>query len=282
MGALTAGRSVLAGGAILMTCACGAATASARLMGIPAGAGASGGGMATSILHPAMLAVGAGLMLFGLSQLSRRFVLLAMVAFALFGAGALITGPSVMTMREMPWNATHLFGAALYIVAAGILAFTLWRAFPTPKPSASGGAVAGGAVATGCGCCMVTGAVAGTAVTAGANLSFIAPSTAIHWTGLTMIAVGLFWLGGWRAAAWVPAGALVLEYGPKLLRLTGDWTVNGVALRFAPAYLLTLAGTGLIMYGFAVAYRRAWAGLPVTPEWADPLGVGLPQSAGQS
>ncbi|MBA2457548.1 MAG: hypothetical protein H0V43_01175, partial [Gemmatimonadales bacterium] len=44
---------------------------------------------------------------------------------------------------------------------------------------------------------------------------------------------------------------------PQILKLTGDWTVAGVNLRAFGAYIVSIAGTGLIMYGFALAFQSA-------------------------
>lgn len=264
---LTPGKSVLGGSAVLMVCACGAATNSAKLMGLTAG-----GGMATSrVMHPVFIGIGAALLLYGLWRIHRASALIAVAAFAVLGVAAAITGPSVMTKAAMPWGAAHMRGAALYLVAAGVLGYAIWRAFPSPNPSAAAGAIGGGALATGCGCCMVTGAAAGMAVTSGADITFVQPSTVLHYVGLTLVAVGLFRMGGWRAAIWVPVGAAVITYAPKALRLTGDWMVGTANLRSLGAWALTVLGAGLIMYGFAVAYKRARLRHPGT-EWAR-LGV---------
>lgn len=42
-----------------------------------------------------------------------------------------------------------------------------------------------------------------------------------------------------RAAGWVPAGGLVIEYGPELLKRTGDWMWEGVNFRSFAQYPLT-------------------------------------------
>jgi hypothetical protein len=52
---------------------------------------------------------------------------------------------------------------------------------------------------------------------------------------------------------------MVVQLGPEVLRLTGDWIAAGVKLRAFPTYVITLAGTGLSMHGFAVAYQAARA-----------------------
>lgn len=70
---------------------------------------------------------------------------------------------------------------------------------------------------------------------------------------------------------WAPIGAVMVRYGPELLKLSGDWTVQGVNLRFAPSYLLTITGGGIILYGFVLAYRAAAAAAqPETPVLLPP------------
>lgn len=244
-------RSALAGTAILMACACGAATNSAKLLAL------GGVGATATFVHPLFLVVAAGLVLSGLWRTAKPAGYLAVLAFGVLAVAALLTPPSVMTAKALPWNAAQVAGAGLYVLAAGLLGYAFWRAFPSPKPAASATAIGGAVFATGCTCCLVTGAVAGLAVTAGASASVVESTPLLFWAGLAVVAAGLFRLGGVRAAMWVPVGGLVVKYGPELLKLTADGTAGGVSLRFVPSYLITLAGTGLIMYGFAAAYRVA-------------------------
>ena len=265
-------RTALGGTAILMACACGAATNSAKLVAL------SGLGATTRAVHPIFVAIAAGLIITGLWRTMASAGRLALGAFGLLALAAAITPPTVMTQSAMPWSPVQLVGAGLYILAAGFLGYAFFNAFPSPKPSASAGAIGGAALATGCGCCMVTGAVAGMAATAGADPTFVQPSTVLHYTGLAMVAVGLVWLGGWRAAIWVPLAALLIDAGPKALKLTGDWLVAGVNLRFIPSYLITVAGGGVLMFGFATAHRLAAVRTREAP-WAP---AGREPSMGQA
>jgi len=251
LSSLSPTRAALGGTAILMACACGAATNSVKLVAL-AGVGAS-----PTLLHPVFIAIAASLTVYGLWRTSRVSAYLALGAFAVLAVAAALTPPMVMSTKALPWNPSQLAGGGLYLVAAGILVYAFWRAFPSPRPAASAVAMSGAALATGCTCCMVTGAVAGMAATAGANVSLVESSPLLFWAGLTLAAAGLLRLGGLRAALWVPAGGLIVKYGPEVLRLTGDWMVAGVNLRFLPSYLITMAGTGAIMFGFSVAYEAA-------------------------
>lgn len=263
--ALTPTHSVLGGTAVVMACACGAAANSAKLVAL------TGVGASTKVVHPIFLAVGAGLILYGLWRIAKPSAYLALVAFPILAIAAFLTPPTVMTTKALPWNGVQMGGAALYLVAAAILAYAFWRAFPSPKPDASATAIGGAAFATGCTCCMVTGAVSGMAVTAGASAAHFESMPLIFWTGLALVALGLFRLGGVRPVIWVAAGGLIVRYAPELLKLTGDWMVAGVNLRFIPHYLLYLTGAAVILYGFVVAYETARSGRAVMR--VAPLGV---------
>jgi len=74
-----------------------------------------------------------------------------------------------------------------------------------------------------------------------------------------VVAVALYRLGGWRAAMWVPAGGIIVKYAPSALALTGNVMLGTVNLRFIPSYIMTVIGVGVIMYGFAKAYRESQA-----------------------
>jgi hypothetical protein len=243
--ALTPPRAAVGGVAILMACACGAAANTARLTTM-AGIGGS-----TKLIHPLLIALAAGLIVYGLYHVARRSAAVALLS--------LLTPPMAMSGQAMPWNALQVTGAAFYLVAAALLGYAFWRAFPTPLPAASGTAIGGVAVATGCTCCLVTGALAGLLVTGGASSVHFHSNALglIFWTGMALAAVGLWALGGWRAALWVPAGALIIRYGPRVLSLAGDWMVEDANLRSYPSYLLQIAGATLVLYGFVVAYRTA-------------------------
>lgn len=244
-------RAALGGTAILMACACGTATSTAKLVAL------GGVGASTRMLHPVSIGVAAGLIVYGLWRTLRLSGLLAVGAFVVLALAAALTPPSVMTTSALPWSSSQVGGGGLYLLAAGMLGYAFWRAFPSPRPAASAAAIGGTALATGCSCCLVTGAVAGLAVTGGASAPLVESTPVLFWTGLAVVTVALFRLGGARAAAWVPAGGLIVKYGPEVLKLTGDWTAAGVNLRSFGAYLVTIAGTGLIMYGFASAFQAA-------------------------
>lgn len=259
--AITPNRASLGGSSIIMACACGTAASTMKLMAI-AGIAAT-----TKVLHPVFFGIGAALIVYGLWRTARQSAYLAVAAFAIFGAGAWLTPPGQMTMKgsEMaaghpgiPWGTTQMFGASLYLVGIALLAYAFWRAFPARKPKASAAAIGGMAVATGCTCCLVEGAIAGMAVTTGASAT-IETAPIIFWGALAVVAVALYRLGGWRAAMWVPAGGIIVKYAPTALALTPNVMVGTVNLRFIPSYIMTVIGVGVIMYGFAKAYRESQA-----------------------
>lgn len=261
---LTPGRASLAGVAVLMVCACGAATEGAVLVtagGLPA---------TTTMVHPIFVAVAGVLIVYGLWSRRPLAGKTAVGAFVLLALGAALTPPSVMTASAIPWSPVQLGGAGLYLLAALALGYAFWRAFPSPNREASVAAMGGVALATGCGCCMVTGAVAGIATTAGASVSYIQPGTVLFWSGMSLAAAGVYALGGWRALVWVPVGAAVIRFGPDLLRAAGDLMVAGANLRAFGAYLVTIAGAGVVMHAFAVAYRRAEAVAAASAHGASP------------
>lgn len=251
---LSPGRSALGGTALLMACACGVATNAAIL------AGSAGLASTTTVVHPILIGVAAALIIMGLWRVRGGSGRLALGGFVALAVGAVLTPPTVMTASAMPWSASQLVGAGFYLIAALLLGVAFFRAFPSPKPGAMAGGIMGAALATGCGCCLITGAIAGVSTTVGiTGEAFVRPSTALFWSGMLAIGVSAFLLGGWRAAAWVPVGAAVIRFAPDLLRMTGDWMVAGANLRSFAAWLVTAGGAGLLMYALALGWRRARA-----------------------
>lgn len=247
---LTPGRSVLSGAAVLMACACGAGASSAKLLSV------WGIGATARITHPIFMIIAAALIVYGLALKGRALAGAALSGFALFAIAAAMTPPMAMSVRSMPWNGTQIGGGFLYLLAAAVIGYTIWRAFPSPNPAASGTAIAGTAVATGCQCCMVTGATAGLIVTlSGSSLFMQGPTVFI--AGVLIAAAGLVALGGWRPLLPLAAGGVVYVLGPKAIRLAPDVMYHEVNLRFIPGYLVYLIGSAFIMYGFAVAYEVA-------------------------
>lgn len=262
-----AGRPLLGGAALMMACACATATQTAQAVSL------TGVAATTTWVHPLFVGAGAALVMVGLVRAAPRAAWLGGAGMMALAAAAFLTPPRVMASSALPWDASQLTGAGLYVVAAVLLGVAIFRAFPTRKPEASAMAIGGAALATGCSCCMFNGALAGTIGTAGWQQGFVHPGAALFWVGMSLVAVGLWRLGGWRAAMWVPIGLVLIRFGPRLLRATGDWEVAGVATRTFAGYTVALAGTLVLLYGFAVAWRsRQPAREPVATEPA--LGTG--------
>jgi hypothetical protein len=272
---LTPPRAALSGTALLMACSCGVVTSSAMLGAM------MGLGTTNRMVHPVFIAVAAGLIIYGLWRMARSSGYLALGAFGLLAVGAALTPPMAMSARAMPWDALQITGAFFYLGAAALLGYAFWRTFPSPKPAASGTAIGGAALATGCTCCMVTGALSGLFVTGGASSQIIQTNTIalIFWSGLAIAAVGLLQLGGWRSAVLVPVGGLIIRYGPQLLALTGDWTIGDANLRAFPSYAIQVLGAGVILLGFVTAYRTARARAEGMPS-ASPIGAARSEPAG--
>jgi hypothetical protein len=248
---LTPGRSVLAGSAVLMACACGAGASSAKLLQV------WGIGATAKVTHPMFMLLAAGLMLYGLIRKSRGLAALALAGFAILAVAAMMTPPMAMSTRALPWSGTHITGALLYLLAAVAIGYAIWRAFPTSNGAASGTAIAGTALATGCQCCLVTGAAAGLIVAMGGTPSFFMGGPAVFIAGLAIAATGLVALAGWRPLLPLAAGGVVYVLGPKAIQLAPNLMYEGVNLRFIPGYLVYLIGASIIMIAFGVAYQFA-------------------------
>ena len=264
----TPARTTLTGTTVLMACACGAGASTARLLQM-------GGMNATAkVTHPIFLGIGALLILRGLWQIERRAVFLAAAAFVTLVAASFLTPPMMMSATHEPWHGAQIIGGVLYLVFAAFLASAFWFAFPTPsnpRPAAKAIALAGTAAATGCACCMVTGAMAGLAVTAGGSPGVFLQYGSMYFFGIAVAAAGLAMFRGFRPIPWLIAGAIVTRYGGDALKVLGDWMVGDVNLRFIPGYMMYLIGAGLVMKAWAVAYE------PVTE--AEEVAASRPEPA---
>jgi hypothetical protein len=222
------------------------------------------------ITHPLILSVGVVLTLRGLLQIQRRAAWLAGIAFVALAAAAAITPPSIMSSEFQPWHEPYIGGAILYLIFAAILGYAYWIAFPTavPRPLPKALALAGTAVATGCSCCMITGAIAGLGVTAGASPNPFHGYT--YLVGIGLATIGLLMLGGVRPLPWVIAGGLIGQYGSSLLSIFGNWMVGDVDLRFIPTYFLYLIGASLILKAWAVAYQHIAESAEITVVTPEP------------
>lgn len=261
---MTPGRISLSGAAVMAACACGAGNSSAKLItmaGLPATA---------KLTHPIFLGVGALLIFAGLLRLNRRSAAFAAAGFVMLIAGSILTPPMMMSVANTPWQGLQLLGALFYLLFGAALGYAFWLAFPSPFPGAMATGIAGTAVATGCNCCMVTGAVAGLLVSAGGSKAVFLSNPTVFFGGIAIAAVALAMIRGWRPLPWLFAGAVITRWGGNALRLTGDWMVGDVNMRFIPGYMVYLIGAALILTAWAVAYA------PVRVREAEGTPIGEP------
>lgn len=266
MSLMTPGRTSLAGAAVMAACACGAGNNSAKLLtmsGLPATA---------KLTHPIFLAVGALLIFSGLWRINRRAAAIAAGGFVMLVAGAILTPPMMMSAAHEPWHGPQLLGALFYLLFGAAVGYAFWLAFPSPFPKAAATGIIGTVAATGCNCCMVTGAVAGLLVSAGGSKTMFLSNPTVFFSGIALAAVGLAMIRGWRPLPWLIVGAVITRWGGNVLRLTGDWMVGEANLRFIPGYAIYLIGAGLIMTAWAVAYEpsRSQRGEEVTTGVGEP------------
>lgn len=248
---LTSSRAAAIGTAVVMACACGAGANSAKLLRM------AGADVTSKVTHSLLLGIGAVLVMWGLYHVRQLSGFFAMGAFATLIAASALTPPMAMSVSRLPWNGVQVAGGFLYIVFAIALAYAFWIAFPSPRPKATAAALGGTALATGCSCCMVTGAVAGLAVTAGGDAALWVKQPIVFFSGIVIAGIALARMAGFRPVPWVVAGAIVTRFGGEALQPLGDWMAGDVNLRFIPGYAIYLIGAGLVVKAWAVAYEPA-------------------------
>lgn len=261
---LTSPRATAIGTTVLMACACGAGANSAKLLRM------GGFDITSKITHSLLLGIGAVLVMWGLYGMRRVSGFLAMAGFATLVTASALTPPMAMSVSRLPWNALQVAGGLLYLVFAVALVYAYWTAFPSPRPAASATALGGTALATGCNCCMVTGAVAGLAVTAGGDPAIFMKQPLVFFSGVVIAGFGLARIRGFRPLPWLVAGALITRFGGEALKPLGDWWVGDVNLRFIPGYAMYLIGAGLVVKAWAVAYE------PVQTDETTPVPIAEP------
>lgn len=253
--------AALGGVALLAACACGAGGGIIKSF--------NSAGMATPNLvvfgascgtdHSAQqLFIGAGalLILIGMSLRSLSAFALAAIGCAALMFGSLTTGPSAMNLGMATNVNTSLFGYAAYIIAAGFLIAAFLRAFKTPKPIAAGAAMSGMALATGCSCCMVTGAT--TALIAKTGFTGIYDFSYVLFAGGLLMIAGLWKLGGVKPAFFTAAAVAVAYGGQSLLNMAlPELIISGNNYRYVPGYAVYFLGAALMLGGFVAAYRIA-------------------------
>lgn len=230
-------------------------------------------GMTTTpkLTHSLLLSVGALLVLRGLWQIGRRAALFAALSFLLLVFAAALTPPSVMSGAHEPWYGAQIIGGLLYLLFAGFLGYAFWVGFPaplSPRPAARAIALGGTAASIGCACCMVTGAIAGLAVTAGGSPDLFLKNGFTYFLAIAIAGLGLALFAGPRPIPWLIAGAHVTHYGTGAIGLLDGWMFGDVNLRFILTYAV-FDGVGLVMKSWTVAYEPITRTEPIpaiTPE----------------
>jgi hypothetical protein len=248
----TPARTALIGTAILMACACGAGANSAKLLKM------GGIDVTSKVTHSFILSVGALLIFRGLWQIQRRAAFFAAISFITLAAAAALTPPMMMSAAHEPWQGLQIVGGLLYLIFAAFLVYGFWIAFPTStmaRPAAKAIALAGTAASMGCACCMVTGAIAGLAVTAGGSPDLFLSHGFTYFSAIAVAAVGLAMFRGFRPIPWLISGALLTHYGSHAIGIFDDWMGGDVNLRFIPVYMMYITGAALVMKAWAVAYE---------------------------
>lgn len=268
---MVANRSTLAGMALLAACACGAGAGLHRAL-------ASGGirlqdavlfGASCGTnhsLHTMFVAAGLGLLLIGFSLRSVTATALAAAGCAAFAFGSLAARPNVMNFGSVPHQNPALLGFVAYVVGSVFLIAAFLVTYRSPKPLAAGTAMAGMALATGCSCCEVTGAVTALLANAGMPWVYRLPGTVppVFFAGALIAAAGLSRLGGPRPALMVVAGSVFAFGGTRfLVWALPNLIVSGVNFSFVPIYLVYLCGASLMLGSFVTAWRAAALARPL-------------------
>lgn len=246
------GRAAGVGAAVLATCWCSIdkiafGTAGAGMLGTRFGAN----------LYTGVFLLALALILVGLASRSRAAGIPALAGVLLLTGGLVLSPPSAMHYTTPAL--LEIAGFVLMLGGAGALVWAFLRAFPTRRPRSAACAASGFGAAAGCACCVSSGAVAGFAVAMGATIPAAPWQDGIPYALFMAIAIGgLYKLAGGRWALLALAGAVVAFGGDEALKplLADDYEL-------LPRLVVTLAGTGLVVWAFAGAFRDTGRGEPV-------------------
>lgn len=237
-----AGGSPVAGAGALATCMC-------TFSSVGFGATAAGGlALVPFNLQAGLIVAAAGLVLFGLSRRSRKGAFLALAGFGVMGIGYLLAPPAIMNADALPYSAAQLFGFALYPAGAAFLVAGFLAGFRTSRPLAAGTSMSGVALASGCSCCMVNGALNGLGAGAGLSLT----GGGVFLAGMGVAVAGLARMGGLRPALLAVLGGVLAWNAPAV----ADLFLSGAA-RAPVSVSFRFAGWMTVMGGFALAYHVA-------------------------
>lgn len=242
-------KSSLAGVAVLAACCCGTSAGLGRL------SASYGGAASIRTIHPAFVAIGVALIIFGLWRRLGRSPLLAMFGLGLLMLGELIVPPMSIT-ATIHFTAVQLIGLASSIVAAILLVFAFYRAYPSKHPRFALTAMSGAAMATGCDCCLVTMGITGTLHALLPTQSWLPHTFTVYAVAAALMVIGLGRLGGPLPAFMAAAGQAWIYYWLELpYSKLPAITLHGVSINFVIKYPMMLLGTLTVMGAFALAYR---------------------------
>lgn len=241
--------SSLSGVALLAACCCGTSAGLARV-------NASYGGLASiRTIHPTFVAVGVVLIIVGLWRRLGRVPLLAMFGLALLMLGELLVPPMSITATHQ-FAPLQLVGLASSIVAAVLLVFAFYRAYPSRHPRFALTAMSGAAMATGCDCCLVAMGITGTLHALLPGQSWLPHTFTVYAVAATLIVIGLGKIGGALPAFVALAGQTWVYYWLELpYSKLPSIMLHGVNINFVIKYPMMLIGTLTVMSAFALAYR---------------------------
>lgn len=266
LGDPASGKSAAIGATVLAACWC-------SIDRIVLGAGAAGmlGTRFGANLYTGIFLAALVLILAGLVRRAAAARVPAIAGVSLLAGGLLLSPPSAMHYTTPA--PSEIAGFVLMLSGAGAVVWAFLRAFPTRRPGAAACAAGGFGAAAGCACCVSSGAVAGFAVALGATIPAAPWQDGIFFAVFMAVAVaGLYWLAGPRWALLGLVGAVVAFGGDEGLKpLLPD------QFELLPRLAVTLAGTGIIMWAFAGAFREmARGGLALRAGAApdDPLAAG--------
>ena len=277
-----ANASTLSGVAVLAACACGAGGGLVRalsgrgvhlqdavLFGASCGIDHS--------LQSAFVGVGLVLILIGFSLRSFTSATLAAIGCTAIAFGSLTARPNMMSVGKVPHQDPVLVGFITYAVGAAFLIAAFMQVYRFKKPLAAGAAMSGMALATGCSCCLVTGAVTALLANAGLMWVYRLPGTPppVFFAGAALAAAGLYRLAGARPAVLMLAGSVLSFGGTRFLMWAAPNVIFfNINFSFVPIYLVYLVAAAIMLRGFVLTYQVA--GVPSAVEQDVPAGTAVP------
>lgn len=244
----TATGTSLGGVAVLAACACGTSSSLAKI------AGSYSVNFGGAPIHQGFLLVGGIMVVTGLWQRERIAALIGAAAITLLVIGEILL-PVMGINSSTQISAWGLIGVAAYLLAGVLLVLAFRRAYQFQHSTAGMLAMSGMAMSVGCNCCLVTQGISGLAHTVAPSQAWLAQTLTIYSVATVLMAVGLYRIGGALPAAMVVGGHALNYYGLELpASLAPAIMAHGIRFAHISKYPIMLAGTCLMMAGFALAY----------------------------